>query len=108
MSTIIRTRSPFFIRTPQESDSNLNYFQAIVTVHGGTSGSTTICDDLYATFTFRKKPLPNETSVTFEISEFFQINLWTCQDPRQISISNEIKVNNVGQKKGRNFIEKFI
>lgn len=69
MSTIIRTRSPFFIRTPQESDSNLNYFQAIVTVHGGTSGSTTICDDLYATFTFRKKPLPNETSVTFEISE---------------------------------------
>jgi len=69
MSTIIRTRSPFFIRTPQESNSNLNYFQAVVTIHGGTSGSTTICDDLYATFTFRKKPLPNETSVTFEISE---------------------------------------
>ena len=69
MSTIIRTRSPFFIRTPQESDSNLNYFQAVVTIHGGTSGSSTICDDLYATFTFRKKPLPNETSVTFEISE---------------------------------------
>ena len=69
MSTIIRTRSPFFIRTPQESDSNLNYFQAVVTVHGGVSGSTEICDDLYATFTFKKKPLPNETSVTFEISE---------------------------------------
>jgi len=72
MSTIIRTRSPFFIRTPQVTGSDialLNYFQAIVTVHGGTSGSTTICDDLYATFTFRKKPLPNETSVTFEISE---------------------------------------
>jgi len=69
MSTIIRTRSPFFIRTPQESDSNLNYFQAIVTVHGGLTGSTEICDDLYATFTFKKKPLPNETSVTFEISE---------------------------------------
>ena len=73
MSTIIRTRSPFFIRTPQVTGTsniaNLNYFQAVVTIHGGTSGSTTICDDLYATFTFRKKPLPNETSVTFEISE---------------------------------------
>ena len=72
MSTIIRTRSPFFIRTPQVTGSDialLNYFQAIVTVHGGLTGSTEICDDLYATFTFKKKPLPNETSVTFEISE---------------------------------------
>jgi len=73
MSTIIRTRSPFFIRTPQVTGTsniaNLNYFQAVVTVHGGVSGSTEICDDLYATFTFKKKPLPNETSVTFEISE---------------------------------------
>ena len=73
MSTIIRTRSPFFIRTPQVTGTsniaNLSYFQAVVTIHGGTSGSSTICDDLYATFTFRKKPLPNETSVTFEISE---------------------------------------
>jgi len=79
MSTIIRTRSPFFIRTPQVTGNDpssgtpnidlLNYFQAVVTIHGGTSGSSTICDDLYATFTFRKKPLPNETSVTFEISE---------------------------------------
>ena len=73
MSTIIRTRSPFFIRTPQVTGTsniaNLNYFQAVVTVHGGVSGSSTICDDLYATFTFKKKPLPNETSVTFEISE---------------------------------------
>ena len=69
MSTIIRTRSPYFIRTPQESDSALSYFQAVVTVHGGLTGSTEICDDLYATYTFKKKPLPNETSVTFEISE---------------------------------------
>ena len=73
MSTIIRTRSPFFIRTPQVTGTsniaNLNYIQAVVTVHGGVSGSTQICDDLYATFTFKKKPLPNETSVTFEISE---------------------------------------
>lgn len=69
MSTIIRTRSPFFIRTPLESSSNLSYFQMVLTVHGGVSGSIGICDDLYATYTFKKKPLPNETSVTFEISE---------------------------------------
>lgn len=69
MSTIIRTRSPFFIRTPQESNSALSYFRAIITVHGGLSGSTTICDNLYATYTLNKKPIPNETSVTFEISE---------------------------------------
>ena len=75
MSTIIRTRSPYFIRTPQESDSNLSYFQAVITVHGGVSGSTEICDDLYATYTFKKKPLPNETSVTFEISELVNDHL---------------------------------
>ena len=70
MSTIIRTRSPYFFRSTAPSDtSNLDHYQAIVTVHGGLSGSTQICDDLYATYTFKKKPLPNETTVTFEISE---------------------------------------
>ena len=55
MSTIIRTRSPFFIRTPQVTGNDpvtgtpnkdlLSYFQIVITVHGGVSGSTTICDD---------------------------------------------------------------
>jgi len=95
MSTIIRTRSPFFIRTPQESNSNLNYFQAVVTIHGGTSGSSTICDDLYATFTFKKKPLPNETSVTFEISELVNDHIIQTYDgtPNNSALTQSIWVN---------------
>jgi hypothetical protein len=69
MSTIIRTRSPFFIRTPQEADSNLSYFQINITVFGGLSSSTEICDDLYATYSLQKKPLGAENSVSFDISE---------------------------------------
>ena len=69
MSTIIRTRSPFFIRTPQEADANLNYFQINITVFGGLSSSTEVCDDLYATYSLQKKPLGAEDSVTVDISE---------------------------------------
>ena len=69
MSTIIRTRSPFFIRTPQEADSNLSYFQINITVFGGLSSSTEVCDDLYATYALQKKPLGSEDSVTVDISE---------------------------------------
>ena len=69
MSTIIRTRSPFFIRTPQEADSNLSYFQINITVFGGLSSSTEVCDDLYATYSLQKKPLGSEDSVTVDISE---------------------------------------
>ena len=69
MSTIIRTRSPFFIRTPQEADANLSYFQINITVFGGLSSSTEICDDLYATYSLQKKPLGAEDSVTVDISE---------------------------------------
>jgi len=69
MSTIIRTRSPFFIRTPQQTSSNLSYFQINITVFGGLSSSTEICDDLYATYSLQKKPLGTEDSVSFDISE---------------------------------------
>ena len=69
MSTIIRTRSPFFIRTPQEANSNLSYFQINITVFGGLSSSTEVCDDLYATYSLQKKPLGSEDSVTVDISE---------------------------------------
>jgi len=69
MSTIIRTRSPYFIRTPQETNVNLNYFQINITVFGGLSSSTEVCDDLYATYSLQKKPLGAEDSVTFDISE---------------------------------------
>jgi len=69
MSTIIRTRSPFFIRTPQEANSNLSYFQINITVFGGLSSSTEVCDDLYATYALQKKPLGSEDSITVDISE---------------------------------------
>jgi hypothetical protein len=69
MSTIIRTRSPFFIRTPQQTSSSLSYFQINITVFGGLSSSTEVCDDLYATYSIQKKPLGAEDSVTVDISE---------------------------------------
>ena len=69
MSTIIRTRSPFFIRTPQETDANLSYFQINITIFGGLSSSIEICDELYATYSLQKKPLGDEDSVSFDISE---------------------------------------
>ena len=75
MSTIIRTRSPFFIRTPQEADSNLSYFQINITVFGGLSSSTEVCDDLYATYALQKKPLGAENSVSFDISEIVNDHL---------------------------------
>ena len=69
MSTIIRTRSPFFIRTPQEADSNLSYFQISISIFSGLSTSTTPCDDLAVSYQLQKKPLGNENSVSFDISE---------------------------------------
>jgi hypothetical protein len=69
MSTIIRTRSPFFIRTPQQTSVNLSYFQINITVFGGLSSSIEVCDDLYATYSLQKKPLGAEDSVSFDISE---------------------------------------
>jgi hypothetical protein len=75
MSTIIRTRSPFFIRTPQEPHSSLSYFQINITVFGGLSSSTEVCDDLYATYLLQKKPLGAENSVSFDISEIVNDHL---------------------------------
>ena len=75
MSTIIRTRSPFFIRTPQQTSSSLSYFQINITVYGGLSSSSEICDDLYATYSLQKKPLGAENSVSFDISELVNDHL---------------------------------
>jgi len=75
MSTIIRTRSPFFIRTPQVTDVTLAYFQLNLTIWKGASGSITQCNDVYEQYTFTKKPLPSEGSVTFEVSEIVHNHL---------------------------------
>ena len=69
MSTIIRTRSPFFIRTPDESDADLSFFRLILTIFKGSVGSTPACGDLNETVTLEKNILPTETSVTFETSD---------------------------------------
>lgn len=68
MSTIIRTRSPYFIRTPQEADATLNYFQINITIKGGVLGVAS-CPVNLGTFTLNKKPLGSENSVSFDISE---------------------------------------
>lgn len=68
MSTIIRTRSPYFIRTPQESDSNLSYFLIDISVKSGVLGVAG-CPANLGTYSLQKKPLPDEDSVTIEISE---------------------------------------
>lgn len=68
MSTIIRTRSPYFIRTPQETDANLSYFQINITVKGGVLGVAG-CPTNLGTYSLQKKPLGTEDSVTIEISE---------------------------------------
>lgn len=63
-----------------------------ITIHGGTSGSTQICDDLYTTFTFKKKPLPNETSVTFEISELVNDHIVQTYDG---TLSNSVLTQSI-------------
>lgn len=68
MSTIIRTRSPYFIRTPQETSSNLSYFLIDISVKSGVLGVAG-CPANLGTYSLQKKPLPDEDSVTIEISE---------------------------------------
>ena len=68
MSTIIRTRSPYFIRTPQETSSSLSYFQINITIASGVLGVAG-CPANLGTFTLQKKPLTGEDSVSFDISE---------------------------------------
>ncbi len=70
MSTIIRTRSPYFIRTTAPSPTtDLSYFELTLSVNSGVSGSDAQCNNDYATITLQKKILPTETTVTFELSE---------------------------------------
>ena len=75
MSTIIRTRSPYFIRTHNETSISLAYFEMSMSIYKGTSGSIATCNDVYELYTMRKKPLPEEHSVTFEISEIIHNHL---------------------------------
>lgn len=75
MSTIIRTRTPFFIRTQNETSLSLAYFEMTISIYKGTQGSLAVCNDIYKLYTLTKKPLPEEHSVTFEISQIVNQHL---------------------------------
>ena len=68
MSTIIRTRSPFFIRTPQQTSNDLNYFQIDITIKSGLLNEAG-CPANLGTYSLKKKPIGDEDSITIEISE---------------------------------------
>jgi hypothetical protein len=78
MSTIIRTRSPFFIRTPEETSADLDYFEISILVESGVFGFA-VSGKLAKTVTFTKKPINNENSVSLEISEI--VNNYISQNP---------------------------
>jgi len=68
MSIIIRTRSPYFIRTPEVTASTLSYFEIVITIKQGIVGETS-CPTSLGSFTLNKKPIGAENSVSFDISE---------------------------------------
>ena len=68
MSTIIRTRSPFFIRTPEETSSDLDHFDITITIVSGDSTSSAQ-NDFAETVEISKKPIGTENSATIDISE---------------------------------------
>ena len=75
MSTIIRTRSPYFIRTPEETDATLSYFVIRITIREGLINAGTICSIDDVVFILNKKPIGSENSVSFDISEIVNDSL---------------------------------
>ena len=69
MSTIVRVRSPFFIRTPQQTSSELSYFRITISIKEGLNNESNVCDNLNTNVTLNKKPIGTENSVTFDFTE---------------------------------------
>lgn len=88
MSTIIRTRSPFFIRTPEETSSDLNYFEIVISLFSGDLADKTIplCEDFSESITLTKKPINNENSVSVEINEI--VNSYLSQNINPANIKD--------------------
>ena len=87
MSTIIRTRSPFFIRTPQETSADLSYFQIQIAILSGNYAATLPeCGRTFTeTITLNKKPINSEDSVTVDISQI--VNNYFQQNYQQQALS---------------------
>ena len=75
MSTIIRTRSPFFIRTPEETAATLGYFVIRITIREGLISAGVPCSIPDVVFILNKKPIGSENSVSFDISEIVNDSL---------------------------------
>ena len=63
----IRTRSPFFIRTPEETSTDLDHFDITIAIVSGDVNSSAP-NDFGETVQINKKPI-GEDSVTIDISE---------------------------------------
>ena len=94
MSTIIRTRSPYFIRTPEETDATLSYFSIIINIYDGSQLSSEPCSNYNVSYTLNKKPLGTENSVSFDISEIVNDSL-NQEYNGNLSFSNSVKAQSL-------------
>ena len=91
MSTIIRTRSPFFIRTPEETSADLNYFEIVITLFFGdlSNKAAPLCEDFSESITLTKKPINNENSVSVEINQI--VNSYLSQNINSARIKDSYR-----------------
>lgn len=66
---VVRVRSPYFIRTAEQTDPELSYFEILLSIREGSSTTSEICKNLNVNILVNKRPIGNETSVTFDFTE---------------------------------------